>query len=91
MAAPVRGGYVAHFGVQNFAKILKEKLEKKKTVVFRKRISAKTAVFSVFKSVKRVDKKRRHQNLSAAGARSYSQGVVSYSYNIGEGFLEVFL
>ena len=28
------------------------------------------AVFSVFKTVKQVDKKRRHQNLSAAGARS---------------------
>jgi hypothetical protein len=59
---------VAHFGVQKFAKILKENFEKRKTVVFRKRISAKTAVFSVFKSVKSVEKKRRHQNLSAAGA-----------------------
>ena len=38
-------GYMAHFGVQNFAKILKENPEKKKTVVFRKRISAKTTVF----------------------------------------------
>ena len=38
-------GYVAYFSVQNFAKILKENLEKKKTVVFRKRVSAKTTVF----------------------------------------------
>ena len=38
-------GYKAYFGVQNLLKILKEKLEKKKTAVFRKRISAKTAVF----------------------------------------------
>ena len=37
--------YVAYFVVQNFAKNLKENLEKKKTVVFRKRISAKTTVF----------------------------------------------
>ena len=37
--------YVAYFGVQNFAKNLKENLEKRKTVVFRKRISAKTTVF----------------------------------------------
>ena len=56
MATPVRRWYVAYFSVQNFAKTLKENLEKKKTVVFRKRISAKTAVFSVFKSVKSVDK-----------------------------------
>ena len=83
MAAPVQKWYVAYFGVQNFAKILKENLEKRKTVVFRKRISAKTTVFSVFKSVNLVEKKRRHQNLSAAGARSYSQGVVLYSYSQG--------
>ena len=50
--APVRRWYVAYFSVQNFAKILKENLEKKKTAEFRKRVSAKTAVFSVFKSVK---------------------------------------
>ena len=47
---------VAYFSVQNFAKILKESSEKRKTVVFRKRISAKTAVFSVFKSVNLVGK-----------------------------------
>ena len=39
---------------------LKSITEKRKTAEFRKRISAKTAAFSVFKSVKRVDKKRRH-------------------------------
>ena len=44
-------GYMAYFGVQECPKILKENSEKKKTVVFCKRISAKTAVFSVFKSV----------------------------------------
>ncbi len=33
---------------------LKGKTEKRKTAEFRKRISAKTAVFSVFKLVKRV-------------------------------------
>ena len=46
-------GYKAYFGVQSLLKILKENLEKKKTAVFRKRFSAKTAVFSVFKSVSR--------------------------------------
>ena len=56
MAAPVRRWYVAYFVVQNFAKMLKENSEKKKTVVFRKRISAKTTVFSVFKSVNLVGK-----------------------------------
>ena len=61
--------YAAHFVLQKCPKSLKENLEKRKTVVFRKRVSAKTT----------------------AGARSYSQGVVLYSYNIGEGFLEVFL
>ena len=45
VAAPVRRWYVAYFVVQNFAKILKESSEKKKTVAFRKRISAKTTVF----------------------------------------------
>ena len=59
---------MARFGVQECPKMLKENSEKKKTVVFRKRISAKTTVFSVFKSVNLVEKKRRHQNLSAAGA-----------------------
>ena len=49
-------GYMAHFGVQKCPKILKESSEKKKTVVFRKRISAKTAVFSAFKSVNRSKK-----------------------------------
>ena len=38
-------GYMAHFGVQELPIILKESSEKKKTVVFRKRISAKTTVF----------------------------------------------
>jgi hypothetical protein len=47
---------VAYFVVQNFAKNLKESSEKRKTVVFRKRISAKTTVFSVFKSVNRSKK-----------------------------------
>ena len=47
---------MAYFVVQNFAKILKESSEKRKTVVFRKRISAKTTVFSVFKSVNLVGK-----------------------------------
>ena len=56
MAAPVRRWYVAYFSVQDFAKNLKESSEKKKTVVFRKRISAKTTVFSVFKSVNLVGK-----------------------------------
>ena len=49
-------GYMAHFGVQEYLNILKRVAEKKKTVVFRKRISAKTAVFSVFKSVSRSSK-----------------------------------
>ena len=61
---------MAHFGVQECPKMLKENSEKKKTVVFRKRISAKTTVFffSVFKSV----------NLVGQGVVlcSYSQGVV---------------
>ena len=55
-ATLVQRWYVAYFGVQNFAKILKESSEKKKTVVFRKRISAKTPFFSVFKSVNRSKK-----------------------------------
>ena len=38
-------GYMAYFGVQKCPKNFKENLEKKKTVVFRKRISAKTTVF----------------------------------------------
>ena len=41
----------AYFGVQEREKNLKENFQKKKTVVFRKRISAKTTVFLVFKSV----------------------------------------
>ena len=47
-------GYKAYFGVQILLKILKDNFEKNKTAVFRKRISAKTAVFSVFKTVKQV-------------------------------------
>ena len=42
-------GYKAYFGVQILLKFLKESSEKRKTAEFRKRISAKTAVFSVFK------------------------------------------
>ena len=38
-------GYMAHFVLQKSPKTLKENLEKKKTVVFRKRVSAKTTVF----------------------------------------------
>ena len=49
-------GYAAHFMLQKCPKSLKENLEKKKTVVFRKRFSAKTTVFSVFKSVNLVSK-----------------------------------
>ena len=37
--------YAAQFVLQKCPKQLKEDLEKKKTVVFRKRISAKTSVF----------------------------------------------
>ena len=43
--------YEAYFGIQEREKNLKENFQKKKTVVFRKRISAKTTVFLVFKSV----------------------------------------
>ena len=49
-------GYKAYFGVQILLKILKDNFEKNKTAVFRKRISAKTAVFSAFKSVSRSKK-----------------------------------
>ena len=49
-------GYEAHFGVQKKTKSLKEISEKRKAAVFRKRVSAKTAVFSVFKSVKSANK-----------------------------------
>ena len=79
-AAPVQRWYMAYFGVQNFAKNLKESSEKKKTVVFRKRISAKTTVFSVFKSVSRSGKSDDTLTLSAAGARSYSHIVKVSSY-----------
>ena len=81
MAAPVRRWYVAYFSVQNFAKILKENPEKKKTVVFRKRISAKTAVFSVFKSVNLVGKSDDTQDLSAAGAVKVSFNTRSLFYD----------
>ena len=37
--------YMAYFVLQKCPKSLKENLEKKKTVVFRKRVSAKTTVF----------------------------------------------
>ena len=43
--------YMAHFVVQKYPKMLKGIAEKRKTAVFRKRVSAKTAVFSAFKSV----------------------------------------
>ncbi len=69
---------------------VKELQKKRKTVVFRKRISVKTAVFSVFMSVKRVDKKRRRQNLSAVGACRKRQGVVRYSYNINKELFDSF-
>ena len=49
-------GYMAYFVVQNFAKNLKESSEKRKTAEFRERVSAKTAVFSAFKSVSRSKK-----------------------------------
>ena len=48
--------YMAHFSVQKCPKILKGIAEKRQTAVFRKRVSAKTAVFSVFKSVNLVGK-----------------------------------
>ena len=41
-------GYVAYFVVQKCPKILKKISEKRKTAEFRKRISAKTAVFFGF-------------------------------------------
>ena len=50
---------------------LKSVTEKRKTVEFRKRISAKTAVFSAFKSVSR--SKKSDDTL-------YSQGVVLCSH-----------
>ena len=49
-------GYMAHFGVRKCPKNLKGITEKRKTVAFRKRISAKTTVFSVFKSDMSVSK-----------------------------------
>ena len=50
--------------------------EKKKTVVFRKRTSAKTTVFSVFKSVNRSKKSDDALTLSAEARARKSQGVV---------------
>ena len=79
VAAPVRRGTWHILAYNIDGNCLKGITEKRKTAEFRKRISAKTAVFSVFKSVKRVDKKRRHQNLSAVGARSYSH-IVKVSF-----------
>ena len=55
------------------------RVEIEKSVVFRKRISAKTTVFSAFKSVNQVDKSNDTLTLSAAGARSYSH-IVKVSY-----------
>jgi hypothetical protein len=43
--------YMAYFGIQKRRYYLKELLKKRKRAVFRKRVSAKTAVFSGFKSV----------------------------------------
>ena len=48
-ATPVRRVYKAYFGVRKLPKTLKENNEKRITVAFRKRISAKATVFSVFK------------------------------------------
>jgi hypothetical protein len=59
---------MAYFGIQKRRYYLKELLKKRKTAVFRKRVSAKTAVFSVFKSVNLVGKSDDTQDLSAAGA-----------------------
>ena len=58
--------------------MLKEGNRKKKTAEFRKRISAKTAVFSEFKSVKRVKQKRRHLD-RAPQARARIVKVSSYT------------
>ena len=63
-------GYKAYFGVQILRKFLKESSEKRKTAVFALIRLRNTAVFSVFKSVKLLDKIRRNQNLSVAGALS---------------------
>jgi hypothetical protein len=49
---------------------------KKENGGFSQAVQRENVVFSVFKAVKFGKSKRRHQNLSAAGARSYSQGVV---------------
>ena len=49
-------GYMAHFGLQKCPKNLKGITKKRQTAEFRKRISAKTAVFLVFKSVNEVNK-----------------------------------
>ena len=49
-------GYMAHFGLQKCPKVLKGITKKRQTAEFRKRISAKTAVFLVFKSANEVIK-----------------------------------
>ena len=74
-------GYMAYFVLRKCPKSLKEDLEKKKTVVFRKRVSAKTTVFSVFKSVNLVSKSDDTLTARRRRARK-SQGVVLCSYNI---------
>ena len=63
---------------RNDENCLKGITEKKKTAEFRKRISAKTAVFSDFKSVKRVKQKRRHLD-RAPQARARIVKVSSYA------------
>ena len=55
--------------------------EKKKTVAFRKRISTKTTVFLVFKSVNRSKKATTPKPKRRRRARK-SQGVVLCSYMI---------
>ena len=46
-------GYMAHFGLQKCPKNLKGITKKRQTAEFRKRISAKTAVFSAVRLVNR--------------------------------------
>ena len=62
---------------RNDENCLKGITEKRKTAEFRKRVSAKTAVFSDFKSVKRVKQKRRH--LDRAPQARARMAKVSYN------------
>ena len=59
---------------KNVCKQLKD-LYKKENSGFSQAVQRENAVFLVFKSVKFGKSKRRHKNLSAAGARSYSHIV----------------